>query len=79
MNNLIGSIGRFQGIEFHVNPYVPDREVQYKFPKTKKKRILKKWRKNKSNFRLEPQIMIFDGKAFAKPHLIANLKLKLKR
>lgn len=44
----------FNGLKLVVNPYIPRFQlVQFRFPKTKKARIKKKWKKDQRNFRNE--------------------------
>ena len=50
----------FSGLEittskFITDPYLSDR-VQYKFPRSKKKRIRKKWAKNPKNWKNVPKL-----------------------
>lgn len=43
--------GIFGGIEVHVVPWLtPKRWTQVRFPRSKKRRIRKKWSKNRRNF-----------------------------
>lgn len=53
------------------------RRVQFKFPRTKKKRILKKWKKNSKNFKLfeipKQEFLIIGNKIIGHPHYIKEL------
>ncbi len=50
-----GAMQHINGMQVHFNPYLPLFEVvQFRFPKTKKKRIQKKWAKQTHNFRQVP-------------------------
>lgn len=48
VNEMISKHNRIQ-----LSPKYRGKWVQFKFPKTKKKRIRRKWAKNKKNFRIE--------------------------
>lgn len=50
-----GSLGMINGINVVTSAHLPRfKIVQYRFPKTKKKRIQKKWKKQKKNFKQIP-------------------------
>ncbi len=50
-----GSLGMINGMQVLAAPHLPRfKTVQFRFPKTKKKRIAKKWRKDSTNFRQVP-------------------------
>lgn len=66
------------GFEFISDNTMADR-VQFKFPKSKGKRIRKKWRRRACNFKYVPKPDIYQiGRRFiAHPTIIAQLKDKL--
>jgi len=53
---MLGMMGSaFGGIRIVSSPLIPRfRMVQFRFPRTKSKRIRKKWAKRNENFRQEP-------------------------
>ena len=54
MNDLLS---QFSGMPVYVNEMAVNRQ-QYKFPRSKKKRIRNKWAKNDKNFKLTPAYFI---------------------
>jgi hypothetical protein len=60
----MGSMMYMSWMRIFSSPHVPRfKMVQFKFPRTKKKRIQKKWRKNQKNFRQVPvrEAMVLNG------------------
>jgi hypothetical protein len=51
--------------------------TQYKFPHTRKKRIQKKWSKQKSNFKNVPGAYLIRGRLVCHPSIYDNLKKQL--
>lgn len=53
---VIGDLAHvLSGVELHVSASLPsDRWVQVRFPRSKRKRIRKKWRKDERNWALRP-------------------------
>jgi hypothetical protein len=61
------------------NPMLRSRQyVQYRFPKSKKKRIRKKWAKRPQNYRYhtEYQSVVIDGTIYVHPDVYELLKEK---
>jgi hypothetical protein len=48
--------------------------VQFRFPRTKKRRIRNKWRNNPANFKPDPQVYQIQGKLYAHPQTARRLK-----
>ena len=65
------------GVNIYVNNYLQPitESVQFKFPKSKKKRIRKKWSKNSANFKLKTydNVMIWDNKVFVNQEVYDKL------
>jgi hypothetical protein len=59
---MTGSIGSVWGMPVHTSPYAEVKK-QFRFPKTKKKRILKKFKKNEANYKMTPICIMFDPSA----------------
>lgn len=63
----------FAGMNFNVvKTHVPiTKKVQNRFPKTRKKRIIKKWRQRDCNFKTVDAIVLMprDGLLLANPHI----------
>lgn len=55
MNNMIGC---FYGMPIVTSFHLTE-TIQFRFPKSKKKRIRKKWSKNESNYRLAPSSNLY--------------------
>ena len=51
--------------------------AQFKFPRSKKVRIRKKWKKNKDNFRLSPHAIMVSGKMMVSQRMYEALKIKI--
>lgn len=66
---------RFGGLALMPCPYMAD-YVQYRFPRSKKKRIRKKWSKDKRNWRWEPwkKAWQIGDMVFAHPSMIESIK-----
>lgn len=47
--------------------------IQYRFPRSKKKRIRNKWAKRPENFRADPKVYQFNGAIYGHPETIRNL------
>lgn len=50
----------FLGLKFVTDPRLVVRGPQYRFPRTKKKRILKKWQRVRANYRTLPNSNVFE-------------------
>jgi len=48
--------------------------VQYRFPRSKKARIRKKWSKKLSNYKPDPQVYQINDKLYAHPETVRRLK-----
>ena len=55
--------GPLDGIRVTVNPYIGSRMEQYRHPKSKRRRIRKKWRRDQRNWKLHeyPEIYEVNG------------------
>lgn len=51
--------------------------VQFRFPRSKKKRIRKKWSKNLANYKPDPKVYQIQGKLYAHPQTARRLKENL--
>ena len=83
MNNPIGAIpGTFGGIRIVENHNMVKR-VQFRFPRSKSKRIAKKFRKNTANYRTEPDRKILHmpglGVIVCHPSVAAQLRAEIRR
>lgn len=57
----------FMGVDAICSPYLPEtKHVQFRFPRSKKKRIRKKWRKNAANWRDDHVVYFMDMKMMRK-------------
>ena len=57
-----------------------DKRIQYRFPKSHKKRICKKWKKLNRNFKYIPDTNIYvieEGILVGHPTIIKNIKKKI--
>jgi hypothetical protein len=66
-------------IEVLVSDHIPDLERrQFRFPKSRRKRIRKKWANDEANYRLEkikkPRMYQLGGQVFVGPGTLARLK-----
>ena len=62
---------QLSGMNIHTSPLCV---VQFRFPKSKKRRIRKKWASRPQNFRPDRKILIFDGKLICHPDLADELQ-----
>lgn len=72
-----GQLGHIMGMKVMESPHVPQfKIVQFRFPKTKRKRIQKKWRKNRANFRQVKinQVIMFGNIIIGNPGLMDMIK-----
>ena len=70
MNDLL-----YRGIPIYTDPHIPTTEKQQvRHPRSKKRRIQKKWTKNPSNWATVPceRIYLVPGSALSKPHVIMH-------
>ena len=69
--------GRFGGIDFVVSPYV-GRRVQFRRPRSKRRRIQKKWAKRAANYRWESGDTVYflpkQNMVFCHPRQMAMLR-----
>ena len=70
MNNLYGTNVIVVPEEYVTWP------AQYRFPRSKKKRIQKKWRKNKQNYRPTTHAVMMNGKIAITQRIADALKRK---
>ncbi len=71
--SLLTSLGGFRVVE---SPLCQNR-VQFRFPKSKKKRIRAKWEKREENVRYVPTAYrAADGVMYFHPTIAANLRMK---
>ncbi len=52
--------------------------VQYRFPRSKKRRIKEKWAKNRNNYRILPTCYKFGDVFVAHPEYLAEVRRKIK-
>jgi len=73
-------LGQLAGIKVFVDPHLQDR-IQFRFPRSKKKRIRKKWAKQERNYKRIPSKSIYKiGDAiYVHPILYEQLKKTLER
>ena len=72
MPRMIGSI--LGGIKIIASTLCMTRQ-QYRFPRSKKKRMQKKWRKDQSNWREQPAMyMIGNGDVVAHPEIVRKIQ-----
>lgn len=72
---MIGTV--LDGIKVISSIYCATRE-QYRFPRSKKKRIQKKWRKDQRNWREQPAMYMIGGKdILAHPEIVRKLQHQL--
>jgi len=78
-----GAMGVLYGLRVVPSPGLPRFQmVQYKFPKTKRKRILKKWSKRSENFRQIPVKSAYitnNDTLFIHPDELREIQHKLRR
>lgn len=77
-NDMQGRLGSLFGMPIFQSPLIPKlKRVQFRFPRSKKKRIQKKWKKNDKNFKQVPNDTAYllqdAGIAMAKS-LLADMK-----
>jgi hypothetical protein len=59
---MSGFTGSFLGIQVYVSDFLPKERKQVRFPKSKRKRIRKKWAKDPKNYAMvETAALLFDG------------------
>jgi hypothetical protein len=70
-----GPVGLGGGMEFMECLWMCD-SIQVRFPRSKKKRIRKKWRKKKENWGIKPgeKVYVMDGIIIAHPVIIQKIK-----
>ena len=71
MPRMVGSI--LGGIKIIASTYCTTRQ-QYRFPRSKKKRMQKKWRKDQRNWREQPVMYMFGNDFVAHPENIVRLQ-----
>lgn len=70
----------FTGIEVHQNSYMPKTQYrQWRFPRSKKKRIQKKWSKQKANWRYDPCVWRIGGVYYVHPEIYEMLKVMVNK
>jgi hypothetical protein len=70
----------FDGLRIIANPYTPETvKQQFKFPRSKKKRIRKKWARNPKYRREVPAIWQMDGYLIMHPKTYARLMERFKK
>ncbi len=63
------------GIAVTPNVFMPEtKRVQFRFPRSKRRRIRKKWRKRAANFREEPVAWLIGGEVFCHPNVYEKFK-----
>ncbi len=76
--------GMWGGLDIVENPHLDDgrRWVQVKFPRTKRRRIRRKWAKRRVNFAMrqveEPQCFEVGGRIICAPRVAAGLRRALR-
>jgi hypothetical protein len=55
------------------------REIQYRFPKSKKRRIRKKWSKRSSNYRVDDSILVAGNTMYCNPRVAYQLRFEADR
>lgn len=71
-----GLLGAISGISVYQSAGAISR-TQVKFPRSKKKRMQKKWRKDERNYDLRPAAFMISGKLMVHPALMDNLKKRV--
>ena len=87
MNNTMGTLrdtesklrsihtgNRIMGMNVIESPYAVSRE-QFRFPRTKKKRIQKKWRSDLRNFKDKPCAYLAGNSLYAHPVIYKSMRL----
>jgi hypothetical protein len=70
----------FSGIKIIANPHMPETvSRQYKFPRSKKARIRKKWARNPKYRREVPAMFQLDGYLIVHPNLYAKLMQRIQK
>jgi hypothetical protein len=65
----------YEGIDIHYNPYVPKyKREQVIFPRSKRKRILKKFENNPANYKDVPHMYFMGGGIVCHPEIYAQVK-----
>ena len=71
-----GSMGMIYGMPVITSPHIPRfKLVQHRKPKSKSKRIHKKWAKDQSNFKQVPitSVYVVDNKVIMHPEIMKQL------
>ena len=68
-----GMMGMHNGLPVHVSPHAMTRS-QFRFPRSKKKRIRKKFAKNQDNYRSKPGMFMAGGRLIVHPKYYEELK-----
>ena len=68
------------GVNIHVTDLLPKEWKQVRFPKSKRKRIRKKWRKDRGNWAMVETVamMVVNGQHRVSPKMYATLQRTLK-
>ena len=68
------------GVNIHVTDLLPKEWKQVRFPKSKRKRIRKKWRKDRGNWAMVETVamMVVNGQHWVSPKMYATLQRTLK-
>ena len=68
------------GVDIHVTDMLPKEWKQVRFPKSKRKRIRKKWRKDSRNWAMVETVamMVVNGQHYVSPKIFATLQRTLK-
>ena len=64
--------GTLSGIKIIESPHAVA-STQIRFPRTKKKRILKKWKKQDCNYALRPAAYMFQGEFVTHPEVMKRI------
>ena len=64
--------GTLSGIKIIESPHAVA-STQIRFPRTKKKRILKKWKKQDCNYALRPAAYMFQGEFITHPEVMKRI------
>ena len=77
IDDILNAYGTFAGINLYSTPLI-DRlgMVQFRFPKSKGKRIQKKWKNDRKNWRkdLNKTVLVNKGNIFMSPNLYELFK-----
>ena len=67
----------YRGVAFIESPLAVKRGPQFRFPRSKKKRIRNKWAKRDRNYRWEPHGYMVDDKFIVHPAYMAKLRTEM--